>query len=293
MRVLLRNNRIWIVLLLAALLLTGCGQERPSPAPTAAPTATPEPTPEPPPRPTADPASGTDVVVTPPASGTDVNVPVTPEPTPEPTSEPTPPPAPTRVDDSFFGDAAFFGNSLMEGLHLFGGLKSGDFYSGTSASVVSVSTVKDFKDSAGAPSTMLHALLEKQYGKIFVLFGINELGFHIDGFTAIYSELLAELAAGEPEARIYIFSLTPITEKRSLESDLFTKERIQEFNTAVAAMAEKNGYTYVDLFTALADENGWLPEEDASDGIHFTLEKYAEWAEFLRTYPYESGDRIE
>ena len=107
------------------------------------------------------------------------------------------------------------------------------------------------------------------------------------------SILLAELAAGEPEARIYIFSLTPITEKRSLESDLFTKERIQEFNTAVAAMAEKNGYTYVDLFTALADENGWLPEEDASDGIHFTLEKYAEWAEFLRTYPYESGDRIE
>ena len=102
MRILLRNKRIWIAALLAALLLAGCGQAPPSPkdapAPTAVPTpeATPAPTPVPTPAPTPTPASGSDVFVT---------------------------PAPVRVDDIFFADSAFFGNSLMEGLHLFGGLK--------------------------------------------------------------------------------------------------------------------------------------------------------------------------
>ena len=284
MRKLRRNKRIWITLLLAALLLSGCGQSAPSPAaptqtaempalspvPTAAPAPTPASTPEPTPEPTPKPEPPS------PTPGTDVTVPATQE--------------PTRVDDSFFADAAFFGNSLMEGLHLFGGLKYGDFYSGTSASVVSVSTVKDFKDSQGESSTLLHALLEKQYKKIFVLFGINELGFHVNGFIDIYSELLDEIAAGEPDAQIFILSLTPITEKRSEDSDLFTKDRVEEFNRAVAAMAARRGCIYMDLYNALADGNGWLPEQDASDGIHFTGAKYVEWANFLRSYPYGAAD---
>ena len=58
-------------------------------------------------------------------------------------------------------------------------------------------------------------------------------------------------------------------------------------------MAKRNGCIYMDLCTAMADENGWLPEKDSSDGIHFTVEKYYQWAEFLRTYPYPPDDRIE
>ena len=295
MRNALRYKRIWIAVLLIAALLSGCGQAHPAPSPSPAPTPAPSPAatapaPSPSPTPAAPPTSGTDIpAARPPASGTDIPAPTpTPEPTPSPA--PTDPPAPTRLDDSFFDDAAFLGNSLMDGLRLFGGLKYGDFYSGTSASVVSAGVVKNFENSAGEKCTMLEALLAKQYKKIFVMFGINELGFQVDGFIDIYSELLAEIAAGEPDADIYVFSLTPITEKRSEESDLFTKERILEFNEAVEAMTERSGCHYMDLYSAFADADGWLPEEDASDGIHFTGAKYADWADFLRTYSYHFDD---
>ena len=115
MRNALRYKRIWIAVLLIAALLSGCGQAHPAPSPSPAPTPTPEPTPSP---------------------------------------APTEPPAPTRLDDSFFDDAAFLGNSLMDGLRLFGGLQYGDFYSGTSASVVSVTspTVCGLQpDTTGSP----------------------------------------------------------------------------------------------------------------------------------------------
>jgi len=261
------KNRIWIALALAALLLAGCGQAS-APAATEAPKAaeaivsTPEPTPVP-----------------------------TPEPTPEPTEVPVwhPEPTPTetpvlRVEDDYFADAAFLGNSLMDGLRLFGRLECGDFYCGTSASVVSVNLVRDARDSEGRPCTLMEALLEKQYNKIYLLFGINELGFNVDGFIGIYDDLLAQIAGGEPDAKICILSLTPITRERDASDDLFTRERIQEFNEAIAGMAARGGYEYLDLYSALADEEGWLPESQSTDGIHFMPETYLEWAEFLRTH---------
>ena len=279
MRTIIRHKKIWAFALLAALLLGGCGQAKPAPTeppvPTVAP-ATPKPTPDPTPQPTPEPTPKPT-----PASPTDiVDVPASPSdlPTPEPSHGP--------VDDSFFADAAFMGNSLMDGLHYFGGLQYGDFYAGTSASVISVTTTMDCKDSLGAPSTMLHALLEKQYRKIFVLFGVNELGFYVDGFVDIYAEVLAQIAAGEPDATIYILSLTPVTLGRSSSSDQFTKERVLLFNEAIKAMAERDGYEYMDLFTAMADENGYLPQNDSTDGVHFTASKYLQWADFLRCYPY-------
>ena len=279
MRFLRSKNRIWIALVLAAALLSACGSQKAPPAPEPTPTpvpATPAPTPEPTPVPAEI-------------------LPATPAPTPEPTEAPvwTAPPEPlSRVDDGFFADAAFLGNSLMDGLRLFGGLRCGDFYSGTSASVISVNTVRDARNSAGASCTRMEALLEKQYNKIYVLFGINELGFNVDSFTSIYSELLAQIAAGEPNASICVLSLTPITRQRDAEDDLFTRERVLEFNAAIAEMAEREGYFFLDLYSALADEEGWLPEDQATDGIHFKPSKYVEWADFLRAH-YEIGERTE
>lgn len=210
----------------------------------------------------------------------------TPEPTPEPAAEPVGPDVPEReaVDDSYFEDAAFFGNSLVRGLDMFGGLDDGDFFAATSANVISVGMTRDSQTSDGSPATLLQALEEKQYRKIYLLFGINEIGFNTDSFVSLYGGVLDEIAASEPDAQLYIMSLTPITEKRSASDDVFKRERVEEFNERLYALAEERGCYYLDIYSALADENGWLPSEHSTDGIHFTAEKYPEWADYLRTH---------
>lgn len=207
----------------------------------------------------------------------------TPEPTPEPIPEETPEPRAERVTDDYFADAAFFGNSLMDGLHRFGGLEYGSFFAGTSANVLSVESTRDARLSDGSPATLLDALLEQQYGKIYVLLGINELGFNTQAFVDLYAGLLDKIAAAEPDAQLFVMSLTPITQKRSSSEDLFTRERVEEFNAAIRSMTEEHGFTYLDLYTPFADESGWLPAAQSTDGVHFTAEKYLEWAEYLRT----------
>ena len=124
--------------------------------------------------------------------------PATPAPTPTPTPVPTATPEPRaeRVEDDYFADAAFFGNSLVDGLHLFGGLTQGDFFAGTSANVISVESTMDTTRSDGSAATMLDALLEEDYAKIYVLLGINELGFTVDSFVDLYAALLDKIQAG-------------------------------------------------------------------------------------------------
>ena len=211
------------------------------------------------------------------------------QPEPETTEAPEAPFTPDlaareRVEDSFFDDSAFIGNSLVQGLEMFGGLGSGDFYAVTSTSVVNIDLNKDVPLTRGGKGTMLEALFEKQYGKIYVLLGINEISFEPDYFAELYGEMLDKIAAQEPDAEIYIMGLTPVTEKKSGEGWMFSTERIAQYNEQLYALALERGCRYLNMVEALADENGFLPEEQSTDGIHMTQDKYMEWADYLRTH---------
>lgn len=282
-----------IMLALAAALFSACGTAAP-----AAPTKVTEASAPTPPAATASLVPEATAPVAAPVQPTDepaapavsVETPAPPAETPAPTEEPAPEPVgpdvPEReaVDDSYFEDAAFFGNSLVRGLDMFGGLDDGEFFAATSANVISVGMTRDSQTSDGSPATLLQALEEKQYRKIYLLFGINEIGFNTDSFVSLYGGVLDEIAAAQPDAQLYIMSLTPITEKRSASDDVFKRERVEEFNERLYALAEERGCYYLDIYSALADENGWLPSEHSTDGIHFTAEKYPEWADYLRTH---------
>ncbi len=188
------------------------------------------------------------------------------------------------VGDDFFADAAFFGNSLVEGLRYFGGLEQGSFFAATSASVVNVDATLSTCLESGEEATLIGALTERQYGKIYILLGINEIGFEPDYFAELYGAMLERIRLSEPDADIYIMSLTPVTEKMSGESEFFNMERVVLYNEALFNLALEKQCYFVDLCQALAGDDGFLPEEESTDGIHLTREKYPQWAEYLRTH---------
>ncbi len=189
-----------------------------------------------------------------------------------------------RVDDSFFADAAFFGNSLVQGLSLYGGLTRGDFFAEQSAAVYNVSTTLNATRSDGTKATLLDALCEKQYGKLYILLGINELAFDADYYAQIFSALLDEIQAREPQAEFYIMSLTPLTAEKDGDDTVFTQERVLAYNAALRQVAAERKCWFVDLVDALAGPDGFLPGEISTDGIHLTKETYPVWAEYLRTH---------
>ena len=201
-------------------------------------------------------------------------------PAPPETPEATAPPGP----DAAFADAAFLGNSLVDGLRRFGGLEQGQFFAMDSASVINVGKSKTTFLSDGGEATLLEALCEGEYGKVYVLLGINEISFAPDYFVRLYGGVLDAVVEGEPGAEIYVMSLTPVTKAKNDEGSYFTMEAVEAYNDALRALAEERGFHYIDLVDALAGEDGFLPEENSTDGIHLTREAYPVWAEYLRTH---------
>lgn len=190
-----------------------------------------------------------------------------------------------RADDSLFDDAAFFGNSLMEGLGGFGGLQSGAFFAHAKIALYNLDTEKSAVLDDGGEASLYEAMTQRQYGKIYVLLGVNEIGWDASFFADRYEAFLERLRRDEPEAEIYIMSLTPVTRETSDSHEYFNMERVQAYNEALLALAEKTGSWYLDLCQALAGEDGYLPpERSAGDGIHFTEDTYPLWADYLRTH---------
>ena len=188
------------------------------------------------------------------------------------------------IPDAYFDDAAFFGNSLVDGLRLYGNIRNGKFFGVTSASVVSVTTTRNCYLTSGVPATQLEALCEEQYKKIYVLLGVNEIGFTTDYFIQLYGDMLDSICEQEPEAEIYIMGLTPLTRAKSDDSSPFTQDKVLAYNAALHQLAEERGFRYVDLVDALSGPDGYLPSDGSSDGVHLSAGKYLEWCDYLRTH---------
>ena len=213
----------------------------------------------------------------------------TPAPTPEATPEPTEPPrlgpdlpALYPVEDSYFEDAAFFGNSLVVGLKLYGGLEAGDFIAGTSANVVNVGQMAP--EGTDESRSMLDALCAKPYGKIYLHLGINEIGFDTDYFAQLYGQLVDRIRESQPDAAIVITSLTPVTAAKSAQGETFSQTRVLRYNEALHQLAEDKDCYYLDLIPALAGPDGFLPGSASTDGVHLTPEMYQVWADWMRTH---------
>ena len=213
-----------------------------------------------------------------------------------PESEETPAPEPTasagapdvslqeRVEDDFFSDAAFIGNSLIEGLRLYSGLTTCDFYAATSMSVLGVGSANAITLNNGGSGTIYQGVAQETYGKLYILLGINEIGYVTSSFKEIYAGMLDTLREIQPDAVIYIMSLTPVSASKSAADPTFSMARVTEYNEALYELAEEKGCYYIDLIDALSDDAGFLPANVTSDGIHFAPDHYKVWLEYLRTH---------
>ena len=189
-----------------------------------------------------------------------------------------------EAEDDFFSDAAFVGNSLMDGFRLFTGLDTCDYYAATSMTVLGMSSTYAVLLGNGSYGTIMQAIAQKQYGKVYIMLGINEIGYDVSYFKELYKKMLDEISALQPDADIYIMSLTPVSAYKSSTSNVFNMERVTAYNKALHELAEEKGCYYLDICAALSDDAGYLPSKVTSDGVHFSTSHYLVWLDYVKTH---------
>ena len=202
--------------------------------------------------------------------------PITPQ-TPEmkfPTSD--------EIDDDF-SDAVFIGNSRTLGLKMNCGKPLATFLASTGLNVQKIWEAKDMTLSNGDSGTVFDALKEKQYKRVFLMFGINEIGWpYLPVFQEMYEQVIKEVRKLQPNAVIYVQSVLPVSSKALSINAVYTTENIDALNSEHIYNAAKNtGTIYLDVNSALRDVTGALPEEASTDGIHLVKKYYLVWLDYL------------
>ena len=184
------------------------------------------------------------------------------------------------VDESYFDDALFIGDSRTVGLHDYTDLSEhADFLCKTSLTIYKVLD-ENFKGMG----TVEEVLKKKQYGKIYIMVGINELGRGTtEDFMAKYTEVVDTLHEWDPDARIIIQGIMKVSKKKDTEDKVFNNSNITGRNHAIATLADNYHIFYIDMNEAVCDEEGNLNAEYTHDQIHL-LGMYNDlWKDFLMT----------
>jgi len=213
----------------------------------------------------------------------------TPTPTPEVTSSTssqesssTETSTPTNTSNSCFENSAFVGNSMLEDLNMFGIIDNADFYAKTG---LTVSTV--FTDSTvDGSSPIMDEVVAGNYDKVFLMFGLNELGWsYSDVFIKDYEKIIDTLRKSNPNIEIYVQSLFPVSKERS-DKNLYgvTNERIESYNQMLKDMTEKEKVHYVDVHAAMVTKDGALADGASPDGVHPNMEYCKTWVQYLRDH---------
>ena len=201
----------------------------------------------------------------------------------------TEPPGPTMmtVDDHYFDDALFLGDSRTDGLFLYstpGDCKHYPFPA-TSMTIFKIMDSKDEEQRYGYSS--LRSLLQhEQFGKIYLMFGINECGYDTGVFADKYAEVVEEIRGYQPDALIYIQSICYVTQNHEAKYPVFATANIKEKNEAIKPLANDVDIFYLEVNDALNDGTDHLPSDYTGDGAHLKANCYRYWHDYLLEHAY-------
>ena len=184
---------------------------------------------------------------------------------------------------SFGSNVAFIGDSRTQAFLMYAGLKDVVDYTNVGLMVDTAITKKFITNKKGEKITILEDLKTKYVDTIYIMLGINELGWVYSSiFIEKYEELIDSIKNIKPNCEIIIQSIIPVTKTRSDSDNIYNNKKINEYNALIKEMADKKGIEYINLVPVLSDINGNLPEDASPDGIHLNKEYCLKWLECLK-----------
>ncbi|MBQ1996268.1 MAG: lipase, partial [Clostridia bacterium] len=182
---------------------------------------------------------------------------------------------------SYLDDALFIGDSRTVGLQSYTDISNADFFSTVGMSVFKVFTEKAKVDGTLTDLTTL--LKSKNYGKVYIMLGINELGYNRQTAFGKYKALVNEIRKLQPDAYIFIQGNIHVGAERSSTDEIINNKGINEYNALLESLQNEKDIFYIDVEKVFDDANGNLSTNYSSDGIHLFPKDYKLWKDYILT----------
>ena len=192
----------------------------------------------------------------------------------------------SAVDDSYFEDAVFIGDSRMQGFRNLSGITKGSFVTAVGMELENFYTDSQIATAAGNV-TVLDALKNINFSKIYMMLGTNELGaYDMSQVGESYRQVLADIKqlSSSPDPIVYVYSVIYVDEPLVTTGDYVNNTNVDAVNMEILTMCKEEGYQYINLNEVLSNGYHGLISGAAEDGIHLNTDYCKEWLEYTKTH---------
>ena len=191
-----------------------------------------------------------------------------------------------RVDDSFFDDALFIGDSRTQAIDYSGLFPNSTFFAYRGLNTITAMK-SPFVNEYDEDFMLVDALANHpEFTKIYICFGINDFWFLESAFREKYSILIDAIKEAAPQAEIYMYSTVPVLDGMQKAESGLNNAKMLRLNQIAVEVAKAKGVKFVDVSEAFIQEDGfrYLTEDQSVDGIHLYYYEIVKVSEYLRTH---------
>lgn len=195
--------------------------------------------------------------------------------------------AATPVDDSYFSDAVFIGDSRMEGFRNASGITQGQFFTSVGMNLSTMAS-DPIISTVDGNITVPAAVSGGTYNKIYVMLGTNDLGeYDWEDFRTRFVSAMNRLLELQPNAILYVCSVIYVEEDKVAMQNYgsyVNNENVDTINSILLQICEEQGYYYIDFNEFLSNGYGALIEGASEDGIHIYGKYCEQMLNYLKTH---------
>ncbi len=189
-------------------------------------------------------------------------------------------PSKEEITDISINDSLFIGDSRTVGLMEYAGLADADFFCNVGMSVYNINKKPVSVPNVGKV-TFTELINEKKYGKIYIMLGVNEVGYETKTTVSKYSELISLIMEKQPDATVFIEANLHVSKTRSDRDKAVNNAAIDKLNAELEKLADGKTIFYLDANTVFDDGTGNLSSDKTEDGTHLYAKYYAEWGRWI------------
>ncbi len=187
-----------------------------------------------------------------------------------------------QSDEDYFSDALFLGDSRTVGFYLYSRIPGATYFARTSMNVYNAFDNKVSETSDTASYDLSELLAKKKFGKIYILLGINEIGYSYSSVISNYSKIIDYIKQYQPDAKIIIQSNMHVTKKKSdANPNTFSNTRIDELNRRLSQLADNKKVFYLGFEEIFDGADGAMSSEYSGDGVHLYGKCYKLWRDWM------------
>jgi lysophospholipase L1-like esterase len=166
-------------------------------------------------------------------------------------------------DKEYFSNYVFIGDSISTGLYGYNYLNAENVFAKIGFTPENVRT----GDVNG--TTVYQKLAVAKPDKVCIMLGTNGLSYiSVETMINHYTLFIDEIRELLPDCEIILFTIPPVTKEHE-DTKPENLTLITSYNEAVVALAEEKEAELFDVYSLLADENGYTkPEYAEADGLH-------------------------